>query len=348
MKSSTRIYPFIPQHTFHAPQFRRRIQLLLSLSSVQIVDNPCQADIIVINENSDLTTVIRLSQLFGKPFMFDLINGYICLDETRLIDKMRGFAHFVTRRHSRPSFSYKRLIKKVCKSAAVVTTTSQVQSDVIHLSNSSVYQILDCFDEIPACDELSFSSRSTLHILWEGLPASLQSLSVINDLVEGYQLPFNLHFHIVTDLVKPMFSTNYFPTPTERYLTKLFHPSISFSIYPWSIASLLQAASYCTLGFIPIDTSQIFQAKPANKMLLMWRLGLPTISGFNPSYDSYSRLTPHALVYRNMEELISMLSLSHRRLHSKSVRSELSLLSHSLTSRQHLSQLWAEALISSF
>jgi glycosyltransferase involved in cell wall biosynthesis len=48
---------------------------------------------------------------------------------------------------------------------------------------------------------------------------------------------------------------------------------------------LAHVATACDLALIPIVMSDpLFRAKPENKLLLLWRMGVPTITSATPAY----------------------------------------------------------------
>jgi hypothetical protein len=59
----------------------------------------------------------------------------------------------------------------------------------------------------------------------------------------------------------------------------------NLKIVPWSIDNLVKVAKTSKLGLIPIDISVPMQRlKPENRMLIMWRLGLPCLTSPSPAY----------------------------------------------------------------
>jgi glycosyltransferase involved in cell wall biosynthesis len=56
-------------------------------------------------------------------------------------------------------------------------------------------------------------------------------------------------------------------------------------LYEWNELLLSRVATGCDLGVIPLDlTDPLARGKPENKLILMWRMGLPTIASATPSY----------------------------------------------------------------
>jgi glycosyltransferase involved in cell wall biosynthesis len=57
--------------------------------------------------------------------------------------------------------------------------------------------------------------------------------------------------------------------------------------YQWSETMFSSVATKCDLAVIPIPLDNTFAMyKPENKLVLMWRLGIPTVVSATPSYSA--------------------------------------------------------------
>ena len=62
------------------------------------------------------------------------------------------------------------------------------------------------------------------------------------------------------------------------------------SIVPWTPVNLVECAQRSSMAMIPIDLSvPIQRLKPENRLLIMWRLGLPCLTSNSPSYVRVAR-----------------------------------------------------------
>jgi hypothetical protein len=65
----------------------------------------------------------------------------------------------------------------------------------------------------------------------------------------------------------------------------LFEIFSKVSITPWTLNNLLNSAKLSSMAIIPIDLSVPMQRlKPENRLLIMWRLGLPCLTSSSPAY----------------------------------------------------------------
>jgi hypothetical protein len=64
----------------------------------------------------------------------------------------------------------------------------------------------------------------------------------------------------------------------------------SANLIPWTPENLVYAAKASNVAVIPIDLSVPMQRlKPENRLLIMWRLGLPCLTSPSPAYERVSR-----------------------------------------------------------
>ena len=74
-------------------------------------------------------------------------------------------------------------------------------------------------------------------------------------------------------------------------------------VIPWSPANLVSSAMLSNIAIIPIDTSvPIQRLKPENRLLIMWRLGLPCLTSDSPAYVRVSTEVETITVCRNLDE----------------------------------------------
>ena len=59
----------------------------------------------------------------------------------------------------------------------------------------------------------------------------------------------------------------------------------NIEILPWSIDNLVKSSLHARGALIPLDTdNRIQMLKPENRLLVMWKLGIPTLTSSIPSY----------------------------------------------------------------
>jgi len=96
----------------------------------------------------------------------------------------------------------------------------------------------------------------------------------------------NLHFDFVTDQKYFQFLGKYLEMNTLRLLKRDLGPLIDrVRIIPWTPDNLVASAKKSVIAMIPIDlTVPMQKLKPENRLLIMWRLGLPCLTSPSPAY----------------------------------------------------------------
>jgi glycosyltransferase involved in cell wall biosynthesis len=65
----------------------------------------------------------------------------------------------------------------------------------------------------------------------------------------------------------------------------------SVRLHPWDEKTCAQVIPACDLAVIPIDLSDsLVTGKPENKLLLLWRLGMPVVTSATPAYKRAMKL----------------------------------------------------------
>jgi hypothetical protein len=83
-------------------------------------------------------------------------------------------------------------------------------------------------------------------------------------------------------------------------------------LIPWSVENLVSAARLSNAAIIPIILSNGLQYfKPENRLLIMWRLGLPTITSATPAYARVSNISGSDIVCGSDTEWREKLNLLH-------------------------------------
>jgi hypothetical protein len=81
-----------------------------------------------------------------------------------------------------------------------------------------------------------------------------------------------------------------------------------FSFVKWSLDNVIRFAMDSLVGLVPINVESPFQRlKPENRMLIMWRLGLPCLVSLTPSHSRVSLETQLQNTFTDSNSLYSKL-----------------------------------------
>jgi hypothetical protein len=184
-------------------------------------------------------------------------------------------------------------VRDFCSRADSVICSSVEQQSLICQINSNVHVILDSHEEIPLQPpslESAFKDLGKL-ILWEGQPATIRGVAHIAKVLEDLVITQNVHLNFVTDVNYYKVLGKYLKADTHKLLKKdLVNVIDKVNLSPWSLKTLVEAANKSDLAMIPIDLTVPMQSlKPENRLLIMWRLGLPCLTSPSASYVRVSQ-----------------------------------------------------------
>jgi glycosyltransferase involved in cell wall biosynthesis len=274
-----------------------------------VTDLSSKVDVVVASENADFN-----SSFFEKkntPIIFDLVDAYLS-PLSYLDDTARGIAKRLSGQISGGIKPFSHHVRDFCKNSALVICSSIEQEEVINRINTNTCVILDSHDEIPFIDPANITSNSTFpgQILWEGQPATIRGIKQISPAFKNLSKNNNLQVNFITDQKYYKLLNKYFEGDTSDLLGKNFHKSVSsFTFSSWTPENLFNFAKRSRVAIIPIDLSVPMQAlKPENRLLIMWRLGLPCLTSASPAYIRVANDAGVNVVCENLNDWASNLN----------------------------------------
>lgn len=268
------------------PSDRRRFGFWARHRQHEIVINPQEfVDVIVVSERVNLARVLQKSH--GTPLVFDLIDAYLVRDSAWK-DYARGVGKVLTGQVSVAPKAFTTIVQDFCHESSAVICSSPEQEATIKPFATNTHVILDSHDEFPLLPFHSKNEMSSerLEIVWEGMPYTLGAINEVSDALQFETHGEPLLLNVVTDPNYFRFFGKYFRQSTQDLLVKrLGSKSKQAILIPWERNSLISAAKSASAAVIPITGNDPFQQmKPENRLLIMWRLGLPCLTSATPSY----------------------------------------------------------------
>jgi hypothetical protein len=295
----------LSQNLDSAGDRRRLIFWAQARGHVVITDLSQNVDVIVASENSDFNSLF-----FSKkrvPIIFDLVDAYLS-PQSPSNDLARGIAKRLSGQISGGLRPFSHHIRDFCLNSNAVICSSIEQAQVIQSYNTNTHVILDSHEEIPFVDV--FKARppdiGRSRILWEGQPATIRGVRSISAVLVELSKTSNLNIDFVTDEKYYRLLNKYFETNTTSLLKKVLAPiSEQVNITPWTPKNLVESAKRSDIAMIPIDLSVPMQRlKPENRLLIMWRLGLPCLTSPSPAYVRVGAHTSLTVACNNSQEWI--------------------------------------------
>jgi len=255
-----------------------------------VTDLNDKVDIIVASENSDFNSPIFTQRKI--PIVFDLVDAYLS-PRNALDDLARGVAKRISGQISGDTRPFSHHVKDFCKNVDSVICSSIEQEFEVKKFQERTHVILDSHDEIPLLTtEMNYNQNSgDFRILWEGQPATIRGVKNLAPVLSRLQKSSSISLDFVTDKNYFLILNKYFKRETRKLLdSDLRQVSSEINLISWSIENLVSKAKKASLGIIPIDlTVPMQKLKPENRLLIMWRLGIPCLTSPSPAYIRVSK-----------------------------------------------------------
>jgi hypothetical protein len=265
---------------------RRRVVFWTQSRGHQLITDLSQkVDVMFASEKSNFN-----SQVFAKlnvPLVFDLVDAYLS-PLNAFDDLARGIAKNISGDISGGIRPFSQHVRDFCLRADAVICSSIEQETEIRPYCSNTHVILDSHDEIPfnAVKFSNFQGNNRKQVLWEGQPATIRGVRSISSTLSQLAKSNNLYFDFVTDESYFQFLGKYVNRSTLSLLrNNLGEIHSNLRLTPWTLSNLLKSAKRSSMAIIPVDLSVPMQRlKPENRLLIMWRLGLPCLTSATPAY----------------------------------------------------------------
>jgi len=264
------------------PVDRRRILTFVKSTShyEYTFDIKAKFDLIYCAGSGDTGLALKLKET-GKPLIYDYANHY--LQENIPLKNVLRPAYFSFFKGHKYTFeTYSSTIQKIIEVADVVVCSSEVQKTYLEQNTKvkNIHVLTDFFEnDFPSLFNRKFKPPSTRsqHLIWEGQAENLKNFTSITD-----REFFKLKISLITDL---KYRDGLFKRSSKNFCDRLFN---DFVIYDWNVDALISRAQHGDIGIIPIEKDiPIYAAKPENKAVLMFLLGLPVLA---TSILAYSQL----------------------------------------------------------
>jgi hypothetical protein len=195
---------------------------------------------------------------------------------------LRGTAWFVIGKHKKFRFDYLNSIRAMCRRADAVVCTTQEQQNLIQEMCDNVHIILDLHSTVVKNVKSDYSASKPFRMVWEGLPSNLSQLTRIAPLLRPLLNERSAELHVVTDSALSRLKGMLGQIDTRKALARNFANAV---FHDWQEQTCSEIITSCDLAIIPIDLGDPFVVgKPENKLLLLWRMGMPVIVSATPTY----------------------------------------------------------------
>ena len=278
------------------PADRRRLATWAIAKGISLnVDNPLDSDVLVLSNAANFGYWLKRAQ---QPVILDLVDGYLGEKPSFLRDLLRNTIRSFRGTSSFGWITYTRHLKSACALSSAIIVASPEQRDLVLPFNSKVYVILDDHSELETKSGLSDSlgipeTSKADFIFWEGFGYTLKHFRVLSEVLDKALFENNWGMYLLTVKSFPRWGGYIGKVSTQKLIKKWFPlSSNSIQIIPWSIKNLITYSRQSKFAIIPINGNDKFAiSKSENKLLSLWKLGLPTLYSDIPSYKRVGELT---------------------------------------------------------
>jgi hypothetical protein len=266
---------------FEAPGDRRRFVAYARARNLpfEVADPNERYDVVVLTEAADIS--VWPDYRHGK-IVYDLIDSYLSVSRTSPSQLLRGSAWYLLGKHRRLRFDYLNSIRAMCHRADAVICSTQEQQYAIRPMCDNVHIILDDHSMVVRNVKKAYSAGKPLRLVWEGLPSNLSQLAEIGPVIRPLLGDRSVELHVVTDPTRDRLKGLLGQIDTQAALARDFTAAV---FHPWYEQTCSEIITSCDLAMIPIELDNPFVAgKPENKLLLLWRMGLPVVVSATPAY----------------------------------------------------------------
>ena len=237
-------------------------------------------DLVVLSERADIT--MWCDYPHGK-IVYDLIDSYLAVPGSDLKGVFRGVAKFITKQHQRLQLNYWESIRRMCRRADAVICSTDMQRDDIRPFCSNIHIILDIHNDVIRKEKHDYSRKTPLKLVWEGLPCNIKQIGSIQNVLLDLSHQYELELHLVTDLIGSSFLGKFGKVSSKETAEGIFKRVV---VHAWSKETCADIICNADIAIIPIDLNNpMAVGKPENKLLLLWRMGMPVVTSATPAYE---------------------------------------------------------------
>lgn len=247
---------------------------------IEPVDPDRRYDVVVVTHGGNLPLWIRRRRRDPNlRLVFELIDSYLVLTGAGR-SVLKGVARMATGVDAVSYPHFDRTLAAMLRTADAVICSTLEQQSMIRAYNDNVHVSFDYFDAEIGAHKQSFSAKPPLKLAWEGQANTLPNLLSLAPVLNGFGDAIELH--VVTDVVRFRHLGRFRPIRSATMLTSLTCPVV---FHPWERSTFARDVTAADVAIIPIDLDNPFAAgKPENKLIMLWKMGMPVVVGDSPAY----------------------------------------------------------------
>ena len=262
-------------------------------------------DAVVLTARADLQRWINYDS--DVPVVFDLADSYLSIPRNNLKSRLRGTAKWIAREARSPFYSYRSVLEQALRRADAVASATPEQAASIRSLCANVHPILDFQTEVVGTSKQSYGADGPINLVWEGLGTNLRWFSEIAEPLRDLHRGVGVKLHLVTQVEYREYVMRFGKRLAHEQVADLGVPT---RIYQWDATTIGPICAACDIGVIPLPLDRPFESqKPENKLVLLWRFGLPVVTTATAAYVRTMAAAGQDLVCRTADDWSRILGL---------------------------------------
>jgi glycosyltransferase involved in cell wall biosynthesis len=294
--------------SLEAPGDRRRFIFYLESKglSYEIYNSSKNYDLVYLSQAADISQIKKIKKTGAKVF-YDNIDSYSS-EGFSFESFFRGTAKYLMGRNRYPIINYTNFLNNnALPSADAVVCASIEQLNIARNYSSNVFCIPDHTHNEDVSLKIDYTSNKIINIGWEGLGSNVYQLNILKDVLKEYAKTHEFNIHVISDKFSYRYMNKFFKVETQNLLKKI---SKNIIFHEWESHSYSSILSSCDFAVIPIDLkNKMASGKPENKLINIWKMGLPVITSSTNSYKRVMNDCGLDLYCENKNEWVNKLKM---------------------------------------
>lgn len=267
---------------------RRRFVFFAQNRNIEFeIYNPLKTyDLVYFSAGADITRYKEIKDS-GSKIIADCVDSYFT-DEKSIKGVFRNFAKFITGQNKYFIGNYAKYLKYrffpnidaiACGSAEYASALQQFSDNVHRIPDhchNEVVKVKTCYKQ---------SDKNLIHIAWKGLGSNVYQLNQLKRIFDEFSLTQDFVLHIVSQKSFYKHMNRYIKVDSLSVVEGLCK---NICFHNWDDQTYSSIITKCDFAIIPInETSPTAKNKPENKLINLWKMGMPVIAS---PIDSYERV----------------------------------------------------------
>ena len=170
----------------------------------------------------------------------------------------------------------------MCRRSEAVVCATEMQRSYILPHCQNVHVVLDTHSALVRQVKKDYKSGTPFRLLWVGMPSNITHLKVIGEVLRELGRRHEIELHVVTSLEGFLYLDKFWRVSSTKIARRIFD---RIKVHAWDEDTCAKIITKCDVAVIPVDIRDSLAAgKPENKLILLWRMGMPVVTSATPAY----------------------------------------------------------------